>query len=102
MQGGLLGSLCPAQDTDSEADTADGEAVTSTERTAARQKAAQLMLGSILVSWTKAQTAKATHPSMLPVDQQRVLDWMLEHKEVTITKFAKVRACSTLGQCCFS
>lgn len=27
---------------------------------------------------------------MHPDDQQRVLDWMLEHKDVTITKFAKV------------
>ena len=68
---------------DSKTETADGEAVTSAERTAARQKAAQQMLSSILVSWTKGQTAKAAHPSMLPDDQQRVLDWMLEHKDVT-------------------
>lgn len=33
---------------------------------------------------------KAAHPSMLPEDQQRVLDWMLQHKDVTILKFAKV------------
>ena len=91
---GLSVTLCPAQDTpnnDSDTGAADGKAVTSTERTAAGQKAAQQMLSSILVSWTKGQTAKAAHPSMLPDDQQRVLDWILEHKDVTITKFAKVR-----------
>ena len=27
---------------------------------------------------------------MLQEDQQQILDWMLEHKDVTILKFAKV------------
>ena len=49
------------------------------------------MLDSILASWTVAQTARAAHPSMTPDDQQRILDWMLHHKDVTITKFGKVK-----------
>ena len=70
--------------------TADGEAATSAQRSAISQEAAQQTLSKLLGSWTKVQTVKAAHPSMLPEDQQRVLDWMLQHKDVTILKFAKV------------
>ena len=49
------------------------------------------MLLSILNSWTVAKTACAAHPDMLEEDQQQILDWILQHKGVTITKFAQVQ-----------
>ena len=53
-------------------------------------QAAQQMLNAVLNSWSSAKTAKAAHPSMLPEDQQKVVKWLLDHKQVTISKFAKV------------
>ena len=66
------------------------ETTTVTVSAGANQKAAKHMLGSILTAWTTVQTAKAAHPSMRPEDQQQVLDWMLEHQTITITKFTQV------------
>lgn len=92
-EGKLTLSVCTTQITPTDEPktaTADGEAVSSTQRSAISQEAAQQTLSKLLVSWSKVQTVKAPHPSMLPEDQQRVLDWMQQHKDVTILKFAKV------------
>ena len=89
----MIEFVCSAQEMpsdESEAGTADAKAVTSNQCTAVSQQAARQMLSNVLVSWTKVHTAKAAHPNMLPEDQQKILDWMLEHKDITILKFAKV------------
>lgn len=68
----------------------EAETATVTVTSHASQKAAQQLLRSILAGWTSEQTARAAHRSMGPEDQQKVLNWMLEHQAVTITKFTKV------------
>lgn len=75
---------------ESKTGTADAQAVTPNQHTTVSQQAAQQMLRNLLGSWTKVDTAKAAHPSMLQEDQKQILDWMLDHKDVTILKFAKV------------
>jgi len=56
----------------------------------AKREAAEQMLQNVLNSWTISKTAKAAHPIMLPQDQQKILDWLFAHKQVTINKFTKV------------
>lgn len=92
-EGKVTLSVCTTQEAPTDepkTGAADGEATTPAQRSAISQEAAQQTLSKLLISWSKAQTVKAAHPSMLPEDQQRVLDWMLQHKDVTIFKFAKV------------
>ena len=96
--------VCSTQGTpvdESTTGTADAQAVTSNRGAAVSQQAARQMLSSVLVSWTKVHTAKAAHPSMLTEDQQQILNWMLEHKDVTILKFIKVgiMLCFCSGSC---
>lgn len=56
----------------------------------ARREAAQQMLQNILNSWSVNKTARAAHSSMLSDDQQKIVKWTVEHKQVTITKYAQV------------
>ena len=61
-----------------------------------RSEAVQQMLQAVLANWTRSRTAMATHSSLLPDDQRKILQWMRDHSQVTITKFAKVH---TLRRC---
>ncbi len=69
---------------------AEGNQPTVTVSSNAKREAAEQMLHNVLNSWTISKTAKAAHPSMLPQDQQKILDWLFAHKQVTINKFTKV------------
>ncbi|DBB16378.1 TPA: hypothetical protein ACH3X3_014672 [Trebouxia sp. C0006] len=71
---------------------AEGNLPTVTVSSTAKREAAEQMLQNVLNSWTISKTAKAAHPIMLPQDQQKILDWLFAHKQVTINKFTKGKA----------
>ncbi|DBA81851.1 TPA: hypothetical protein ACH3X1_007570 [Trebouxia sp. C0004] len=71
---------------------AEGNQLTVSMSSTAKRDAAEQMLQNVPNSWTISKTAKAAHPSMLPQDQQKILDWLFAHKQVTINKFTKGKA----------
>lgn len=75
---------------ESGSEQAEAEVVSVIPHTAASQAAAQQLLSSILDSWTMSKTARAAHPALLPDKQQQIIDWMLEHRPVTISTYAQV------------
>lgn len=72
---------------DAQADANDGVFMVASDR---RSFSVQEMLHAVLNTWSVSKTAKAVHSGMHPDDQQTILEWMLDHQDVTITKFAQV------------
>lgn len=72
---------------DAQADATDGVLLVASE---SRSFSVREMLDAVLNTWSVSKTAKAVHSGMHPDDQQIVLEWMLDHQDVTITRFAQV------------
>ncbi|DBB04236.1 TPA: hypothetical protein ACH3X1_013260 [Trebouxia sp. C0004] len=69
-----------------QADSTDGVLMVASER---RSFIVQEMLDAVLSTWSMSKTARAVHSGMHPHDQKTVLEWMLAHQGVTITRFAQ-------------
>ncbi|KAA6421340.1 MAG: hypothetical protein FRX49_08618 [Trebouxia sp. A1-2] len=74
---------------DAQADANDGVFMVASDR---RSFSVQEMLHAVLNTWSVSKTAKAVHSGMHPDDQQTILEWMLDHQDVTITKFAQSKS----------
>ena len=78
---------------DAQADATDGVLMVASE---SRSFSVREMLDAVLKTWSISKTAKAVHSGMHPDDQEIILEWMLDHQDVTIARFAQV---STQSRC---
>ncbi len=81
---------------DAQADATDGVLMVASE---SRSFSVRDMLDAVLKTWSISKTAKAVHSGMHPDDQQIILEWMLDHQDVTIARFAQVSTPMVLVYC---
>jgi len=87
---------------DAQADATDGILMVASEsRSFSVRKMSASMLDAVLNTWSMSKTAKAVHSGMHPDDQETILEWMLDHQDVTITRFAQVSSQSRCRACCY-
>lgn len=79
-----------------QADATNGVLMVASE---SRSFSVREILDAVLNTWSVSKTAKALHSGMHPDDQQIILEWMLDHPDVTITRFAQVSAQSRCHAC---
>ncbi len=84
---------------DAQADATDGILMVASE---SRSFSVREMLDAVLKTWSVSKTAKAVHSGMHPDDQETILEWMLDHQDVTITRFARVSIPSRCHACCWA
>ena len=81
---------------DAQADATDGVLMVASE---SRSFSVWEMLDAVLKTWSTSKTAKEVHSGMHPDDQQKKLEWMLDHQDVTIARFAQVSTPMVLVYC---